>query len=131
MRFPHSVTIPNGASDANPDTNPGDVLAARLATPEPRGPSRDGGATQRLLLALDGAVAETVTLSIYALDEATLTSGVAADRRFYLIAAGVVVTAKQLAAVTGPVPNGGQMYFRVTTETIAADRTLKIAIQEG
>ena len=126
MRFDATVPIANGVTDPDPLTTPASVPSARVVAVNSRANPEDRAVTKGLLLALAGTGTETVTLEIYALDEATEDLAVA-SRTYYLVATGQVVTHGQLLQVTTNVPPGGRFYFRQTAETVAADRELKIA----
>lgn len=129
MKFDARMTIVNATTDANPISAPGSVLDAKVIG-SPVTPLMGGSVIKRILLGLEGVTTETVTLSLYALDDNLFHSAVKADWKYHLIAAAVVVTNGELAEVTAKVPPGGLVYFRVTAETVAANRELVVAFAE-
>ena len=90
---------------------------------------------KRILLAMDGTSAETVTLDLWAVDDATdeiqripqPDSPVTTNRVWYRFATGVVVTGTRITEVTAAVPAGGLVYAQRTADAIVAleTRTLK------
>src|SRR5690606_12403503 len=106
-----------------------------------RMPDRDSASdvlSNHLLVGLDGSGAETVTIELYAVDEATLGLPLA-QRRYHRMLFGVngkggggggdttAVLANGRLEVLGPTIARGLIYVRVTAETIAADRKLHLA----
>ena len=129
MDFIGQVAVANGGTDADPVAAPASVLAAKLIGHAGEGPLRDRDTTQRFVLSFVGSAAgQTTTVEVWALDEATA-GGAAADRRFYRIATGVVLTHKVLTAVAGPVPASGPFYIRQTAG--AATGVVMMAVQGG
>jgi hypothetical protein len=87
----------------------------------------------KLILALLGASAETLTVSLYTLaehlDEGTIPSGyVLADTRWYSFATGIIVTNGVLQTVTSGLPAGGTVYVRRTADTIGSGLTRQLAL---
>ena len=143
MLFDAQITILSGQLGVDPRTNPGDVPDSQLLR-IPRGrPGASADAIRRVLFALEGNAAETVTADLYAMDEAfeparrddpTVLNP--ALRRFYLFAPAVVFTVGQLFElartigvgpnqVAVPVPAGGILYPRVTADTLTVPAVLK------
>lgn len=129
MKFIGSVPVTNGGTNPDPVTDPADVLAANLIGHDGHGPLRTG-TTQRLLLGFQGTgAATTTTVELWALDEATNPAGGAlADRRFYRIATGVVLTHLILTEVAATVPARGPYYVRQTAGAVAG--TVRVAVQD-
>jgi hypothetical protein len=132
MRFQAHVTVSNGLAGPDPVATPDLVPDALLSSVPDRRAYADASTT-RGFLALDAPAGETVTVSLYALDEATVptdrppTGTELAARRFYLLAAAQVVTAGSLLALTGA-PPGGTIYVRPTADTLTGSGTLLIAV---
>jgi hypothetical protein len=87
----------------------------------------------KLILQLLGASAETLTVTLYALnenlgEEAGFTDYATTGARWYQFAAGVVVTNGALQMVTSGLPAGGTVYARRTADTIGAGETRKLAL---
>ena len=129
MIFDLSLPIVNGETDPDPVTTPLLDVAALLRVGRLAG-DVDNNKANALLLGLEGVAAETVTVSLYAIDDKTLPDdGVPiATTKYYLIAAGVVVTAHVLSEVTAAVPLRGFIYARMTADGVAADRQLKLSL---
>lgn len=133
MIFQGIVDVTAALVGPNPITNPGDVPDA-LVTGVPRRVEYADTPPSRTWATLDAPSAETVTVSIYALDERSLPPDHApsgaelADRRFYLVQSGVVLTAGTLTALTGPVPSG-PIYVRPTADTLTGSGRVMLAVQ--
>lgn len=92
----------------------------------------------RLLFALEGTAANTVVVSVWALDDVALDRQASAPQRatqadkqgreFYLVEAAVTVTVGELTelAATASMPGPGTIYVQVTTGPAAA-AVLKVA----
>lgn len=120
--FDLSVAVKNGVSGADPEASPEDVLAENIVNMRNRVERGDDSPT-RLLLTLDGLTTETVTVELWVLARP---NNVPADRFFARIATAVLVTSHRITEVTGTVTPGGELYVRVTAETVAADRRLML-----
>jgi hypothetical protein len=129
MIFDLSLPIVNGVTDPEPVADPDLDTPALLRVARLAG-DVDNNKANALLLGLEGVAAETVTVSLYAIDDATLPAdGVPiATTKYYLIAAAVVVTAHVLSQVIAAVPLRGFIYVRMTADSIAADRQLKLSL---
>lgn len=133
MKYTANVRVTNGAVGVDPITTPEGVLDEHIMRFPERAPLSDRQC-RRLLFTFHGVAAETVTVSLYALDEGTVpdrSSGVQlvealkGDRRFTLFQAGLVITSGEMAAsIENAGPPGGPVYVRVTAESIAADRVI-------
>jgi len=140
MLFNGSATIIPGAATPDPVTSPGDVPESALLRLPKRNP-QDDTPIYALWLALRTATpGDTVTVSLYALDESTLpadgsaptTPAQLAARRFYLLAggAGLVLTAGGplvLGGIAGAPPPAGVIYCRRTADTLGAVGTVLCA----
>lgn len=134
MRWKYRLPVPNGASDPDPLTSPATVPAARVVRLPSHADPGDGGLINALLLTLDGAVGETVTVEFYAIDDDTLPSdGIpVASTKFAKFENAVVIShgsIRELSpdsddAISEQVPPGGFIYARITAESVAADREL-------
>jgi len=125
-----AAPVTNAGTNPDPFTSPATVPDSNLIGHDGMGPHRVG-TTQRLLLGFEGsAPGTTTTVSIYVLDEDSVQPvTVPADRKFYLIEAGIVLTHQTLYEVDGPVPARGQFYIRQTAGS--ANGVVRIAPQEG
>lgn len=137
MRFDARIPVASAAAATaecpDPASSPGTVPAKYVfelgfALGASQTPMR------RILLALDGTAGETLTVELWAVDDATWpdqnaddpSAGLAA-RRFYRVgAAATTVTAKQVEEITAEVPARGRVYARVTGGTLASAGTLLI-----
>ncbi len=127
-------TLTNGATD--PDPGVASTISAGLVfATRARQPSSDVPNTV-LVLALEAPSTETVTVDLYAVFEDTSPPqdvgnlpGALANSRFYLIATGVVVTGSRLLA--REVFLGGQVYARVTADTMTVPRKLRATCAPG
>lgn len=130
MFFEGQMAVTHGVTGADPLANPEDVTPAEILGLNVRAPGCDIMG-RRLLIALDAGAAETVTISLFALDEQTWNANAEAPdptaRRFYTIATGQVITRGVLSEITAKVPPGGAVYVRVTADTLATEGTLKVA----
>ena len=128
MRFDGAITVANGATGVDPITTPENVPDTSAIVLGKRN-QRGTPSISRILLALEGTAAETVTVSLYWRDPDSLQppeAPVLANARYHLMESGVVVTNGQFQEASTNIPNGGYVYVRVTAETIAADRVLKL-----
>lgn len=125
MRFPIQIPVQSTTTGANPASNPGDVDAnffAHLTTkPYPSGEAF----TNKIFLALDAPTTETVTVDLWAVDEATLpgpevvaTPAILAARKFYQVASAVIITAKTVQELSQRIAPGAILYVRVTGNTL-------------
>jgi hypothetical protein len=127
-------TITNGATD--PDPGVASTISAGLVfATRTRQPSSDVPNTV-LVLALEAPSSETVTVDLYAVFEDTAPPqsigdlpGAVPSSRFYLFASGVVVTGSQLLARQCFL--GGQIYARVTSDTLTVPRKLRATCSQG
>ncbi len=130
MLFEGQLAVTHAETGADPLAAPADVPPAQIVALAKRAPGCDITG-RRILLALDAGAGETVTVTLWALDEGTLTPNAnapdAAARRFYTIASAVVVTRGILQEVTTKVPPGGDVYVQVTADAMAAGGTLRLA----
>lgn len=130
MKIVGQVAVLNGVTSADPVTDPelvppGEILDC---------PYFDGnGNPQRAaLVLLDGeSRTTTVTCDVYALDDSTdvdalegPTPTTLAARRFYLVKSALVLTARTVAVVPGPL--AGKLWLRVTAESLANDAVVKL-----
>jgi hypothetical protein len=129
MRMQSYGSYAQGVADVDPVAAPATILPGhyfdfqRTVTKTPT----------KLILQLLGETAETVTLTLYALnenlgEEATVTDYATTDARWYQFAAGIVVTNGALQAVSTGLPAGGTVYARATGDTIASGKTRKLAL---
>lgn len=128
MKADKTVTIVNGVVHPDPIAAPAtvtkDMLIGITSTAKPS----DRGVLKELVLALAAPAAESVTISVYALDEITKpAAGPDAATIFYLIEAAVVVTGQGVPKrVTGMSGLGGTIYLRVTADTLTTERPLRV-----
>lgn len=130
MIFETQIVVTQGVVTPDPDTSPQSVTAAMLLNAQRIQGFGDVPA-RTLLLAFEAPATETVTVALWAHDEATplgVALGAFPDTpgtRFYRIAAPAAVTGSRLTPVT--VNAGGKIYVQVTADTIGAGgrRTLK------
>lgn len=136
MRFNSTVPIINGATDPSPISSPGTVPANKLTYIPPRPQTDVDEMTKTGQASFSAPAGETVTVSLWAIDDSSLpqspnpatidfTPAQIATLRFYLIAAGVVVTANTLVNLASLA--GGYIYVQQTAESVAADRILQIS----
>ena len=130
MFFDCEIAVAHGVTGVDPVTDPGGVTAAETGMLARRATGCDVTG-RRLLVALDAGAGETVTVSLYALDERTWKPDVEAPdpeaRRFYAVATGQVITRGVLSEITAKVPPGGAVYVRVTADAMAAGGVLRLA----
>lgn len=127
-------TLTNGATD--PDPGVASTISAGLVfATRARQPNSDVPNTV-LVLALEAPAAESVTVDLYSVfeDQAAPQDvgnlpGSLASSRFYLVASGVVVTGSRLLA--REVFLGGQIYARVTADTLTTPRKLRATCAPG
>ena len=133
MLFPAVASVSPGLIGPDPVASPGDVPAELLL----RLPSIMPGTSVSPVsahLVLDAPAAETVTVDLYVLDEATdvdqtqddPTAALAA-RRFYLWASGTTLTGGTVTAITSPGAAAvlGSVYVCPTADTLTADRAIR------
>lgn len=125
MRFEAAGTYAAGVADVDPVAAPETLLLTHFLHLQRRQPDGDV-LGRRILLALEGAAGETLTVELWAQDEDVAGTVTGAGRRFYLIGAAVVVTANQLAEVTAEVPPGGVVYARRTADAIGGGQTRRL-----
>lgn len=130
MKADHSITVPTaGGTDPDPIAAPATVPNDKLIgiTPYAR-PSDRVAVMKELVLALAAPAADSVTVSVYAVDDETKPpAGPDANTIFYPIATGVVVGGQATPVrVTGMSGLEGSVYIRVTAKTVAADRQLRV-----
>lgn len=129
MRMQAYGSYSQGVADVDPVAAPATILAGhffnfgRDVTKSPT----------KLILQLLGTAAETVTLTLYSLnesldEEATVTEYTASGIRWYQFAAGIVVTNGALQVVTSGLPAGGTVYARLTGDTITSAQARKLAL---
>lgn len=127
MRFLGNIPVVNGSTDPSPIANPAQVSTEKIANVGYRVDGSDSPPTT-LRLVLEGAAAETATVEIYAIEDLTLYNAegklTPATASYALVTVAVVLTANVISTVN--VPSGGPFYFRVTAETVAADRRIKV-----
>jgi hypothetical protein len=122
-------TITNGVTDPDPIANPELVVGALVTHIKTRQVSADILA-ERMMFALDAPVAETLTVSVYALDQAKEPG---ANAVWYIVATGETVTGRTLSFVDVPPTNsqsfkaGSAIYVRVTTNNLTVPRVLGLA----
>ena len=128
MKWSHDVPVINGALDPEPVANPADPSPNRIFRLRPEAEPQDRGITKAMLLGLEGTAGENVTVTLYAIEKETLPADGQpdADTKYYLIGAGIVITAHEITTVSTNVPPGGFIYLRVTAEAIGADRVVKV-----
>lgn len=128
MKADQTVTIVNGDVHPDPIVAPATVGKALLIGITADARPSDRGVMKELVLAFAAPAAESVTLSVYVVDDATNTpAGPDANTIFYLIEAGVVVTGQAVPTrVTGLSGLAGGMYLRVTAETVTENRPLRV-----
>lgn len=127
-------TLTNGATD--PDPGVASTISAGLVfATRARQPNSDVPNTV-LVLALEAPAAESVTVDLYSVfeDQAAPQDvgnlpGALASSRFYLVASGVVITGSRLLA--REVFLGGQVYARVTADTLTTPRKLRATCAPG
>jgi hypothetical protein len=129
MRFEAAGQYTAGVADVDPIANPGRVTPEHTLLLLRR--QQDCDITgRRILLMLEAPVAETLTLGLWTLDDATDPT-VPADapdvttRRWYRFATGIVVTGSQLTEITAAVPAGGKVFARREADALVGTRTLK------
>jgi hypothetical protein len=140
MRF-HATTGPIAPGTLGPDpvVAPGtvpDFLLLRLPQRRPFG----DGPIESVLLTLDAAAGETVTFELWLLEESTEAANtaddpgaLAANRKFYRLATGIVLTAHRLTLVqpyapaVTPIP-AGVWYVRTTADTLAAAGRIRAVV---
>ena len=127
-------TLTNGTVD--PDPGVASTISAGLVfATRQRQPNSDVPNTV-LVLALEAPAAETVTVDLYAVIEDSAPPqdvgnlpGAVPSARFFLIATGVVVTGSRLLARECFL--GGQIYARVTADTLTTPRKLHATCAPG
>lgn len=121
------MTIVNGATDADPLAAPQNVPAAKLFELRKREPNTSS--SNRLIMGLHAPAAESADISVYALDAADIDAD-PINRRWNLVFSGTVdgggVLQSGLATGATGFVSGGLFYFRVTAETITANRELVV-----
>lgn len=127
MKWDHRITIVNGATDADPIAAPQNVPNEKIIELRKREPNTS--ISNRLIMGLHAPTLETVDISVYALDDDDIDAA-PVDRRWNLVFSGTVAGGGVLQSdlATGAVGfvGGGLFYFRVTAETVAADRQLVV-----
>jgi hypothetical protein len=127
-------TLPNGTVDPDPGVAT-TISAGLIFATRQRQPNSDVPNTV-LVLALEAPAAETVTVDLYVVFEDSPPPqnvgdlpGAVPSARFYLIASGVVVTGSRLLARECFL--GGQVYARVTADTLTTSRKLRATCAPG
>lgn len=127
MLWDHRITLVNGSTDADPIASPGTVPDAKVVELRKREPNTK--LSNRLILGLHAPTGETADISVYALDDED-EEAARADRRWSLVFSATVtggaIQQSGLAAGAAGFVGGGLFYFRVTAETITADRELVV-----
>lgn len=128
MRFEAAGTYVNGVADIDPEAAPATAITTHILGLRRRQPDSDIEG-RRILLALDAPSGETLTLELWALDDATdpppdTDSPNLAGRRWYRFATAVVATGARIVEVTAIIPPGGTVYARRTADTLTAPRRL-------
>lgn len=133
MRFPIRIPVTHNVTGANPVSSPATVdpnLIAQLPTkPYPNGEQF----TARIMLSLEAAAAETVTVDLWAVDESTMprpgniTPATLALRKFHLISSGIILVAYTLQERSQLIAPGALLYVRPTADTLATTGTVLIS----
>ena len=130
MLFEATAQFVNAEADANPGTNPADIFQKHVLSTSRRQADSDV-LGKRLLLVLEAPVAETLTLDLWAIDDATDQDGQndapsgPSTRRWYRFATAVVVTGTRITEVTAACPAGGKIYAQRTADALTVPRILK------
>jgi hypothetical protein len=130
MRFEASGRYVNGVADVDPIAAPATVSPEHILSLLRRQNDCDVDG-RRILLILEAPAAETLTVELWALDDATdppVFGDVAelSTRRWYLFTpAPIVVTGSRMIEVTAIVPAGGKVFARRTADTLTTTRVLK------
>lgn len=120
MKFEIEINVENGTVTPDPDAAPESITAQQILRARLR-QSQSDETCKQLVLALAAPVGETITCDLWHHDEATALG--TPEARFYRVATGIVVTARQLQVV--PVFSGGPIYVEVTADTLTAPQKLK------
>lgn len=134
MKADQTVTIVNGVTHPDPIASPATVGKELLIGITADARPSDRGVMKELVLILAAPDTETVTISVYGVIESTKTPDGSPDANtiFFLIEAGVVVTARGVPSrVTDLSGLAGSIYLRVTADTIAANAILHIIQAES
>lgn len=129
MRMQSYGSYEQGVSDVDPVAAPATILEGHYF----KFPRHVTKTPTKLILQLLGASTETVTLTLYALnenldEEAGFSDYATTDGRWYQFATGIVVTNGALQTITSGLPAGGTIYARRTADTISAAETRKLAL---
>ena len=133
MRFHGSGSFEEGVSDVDPVAAPATILTNHLLAPRysPKNVLDSGLSPANLYLLLDGATAETLTLTLYFLVEDKDYNTPATEYKntsaiWVPFATGEVITVGTLTKVSTGIPAGGIVYARRTADTIAGGETRKL-----
>jgi hypothetical protein len=137
VRFDHRITVANAgfAADPDPIATPGNVPVADVnrVFPLPANNPPTAGASgseagtpqanRRLVIGLEAGAGETVTLTVYARNDATENLP-AASQRWHIVMPSTTVTVGRLYQTRDQEANevfvgGGMFYARVTAQTLA------------
>jgi hypothetical protein len=133
MFFPAVASSSPGLVGPDPVASPGDVPSELLLRLPAIMPGTSVSPVSAHLV-LDAPAAESVTVDLYVLDEATDVdqtqddpTAALASRRFYLWDSAVTLTGGTVTAITvaGVAAVLGSVYVRPTADTLAADRTIR------